>query len=46
VRTLNYGPERRSRYTKNGIQHSKTNATKRAVVEVAAGENIDFYSNL
>jgi large subunit ribosomal protein L23 len=24
VRTLSYGPERRSRYTKNGIQHSKT----------------------
>ena len=46
VRTLNYGPERRSRYTKKGIQHSKTNATKRAVVEVAEGENIDFYSNL
>ncbi|MAS68296.1 MAG: 50S ribosomal protein L23 [Flavobacteriaceae bacterium] len=46
VRTLSYGPERRSRYTKNGIQHSKTNVTKRAVVEVAAGENIDFYSNL
>jgi large subunit ribosomal protein L23 len=40
VRTLNYGPERRSRYTKNGIQHSKTNATKRAVVEVAAKEKI------
>ena len=46
VRTLSYGPESRSRYTKNGIQHSKTNVTKRAVVEVAAGENIDFYSNL
>jgi large subunit ribosomal protein L23 len=46
VRTLNYGPERRSRYTKNGIQNSKTNATKRAVVELADGENIDFYSNL
>ena len=46
VRTLSYGPERRSRYTKNGILHSKTNVTKRAVVEVAEGENIDFYSNL
>ena len=46
VRTLSYGPERRSKYTKNGIQHSKTNATKRAIVEVAEGENIDFYSNL
>ena len=46
VRTLNYGPDRRSRYTKSGILNSKTNATKRAVVEVGAGDNIDFYSNL
>ena len=26
VRTLIYGPERRTRYTKTGIQHGKTNA--------------------
>ncbi|MBL6646450.1 MAG: 50S ribosomal protein L23 [Flavobacteriaceae bacterium] len=46
VRTLRYGPERKSRYTKTGIQHGKTNATKRAIVEVAEGDKIDFYSNL
>ena len=46
VRTLIYGPERRTRYTKTGIQHGKTNATKRAIVQVADGDQIDFYSNL
>ena len=46
VRTLIYGPERRTRYTKTGIQHGKTNATKRAIVQVAEGDQIDFYSNL
>ncbi len=46
VRTLNYGPERRVRYTKTGLQRSKTNATKRAIVQIAEGESIDLYSNL
>lgn len=46
VRTLNSGPERKLRYTKTGIQRGKTNATKKAIVQVAEGEAIDFYSNL
>ena len=46
VRTLNYGPERKTKYTKNGIQFGKTNATKKAVVQVVEGDVIDFYSNL
>ena len=46
VRTQNYGPERTMRYTKTGIQKGKTNATKKAIVQVAEGETIDFYSNL
>ncbi|XLS30199.1 50S ribosomal protein L23 [Flavobacteriaceae bacterium M23B6Z8] len=46
VRTMNYGPERKTRYTRTGIQHGKTNAYKKAIVQVAEGENIDFYSNL
>jgi large subunit ribosomal protein L23 len=46
VRTLNYGPERKTKYTKTGIQNGKTNATKKAVVQVADGDTIDFYSNL
>ncbi|MAD29569.1 MAG: 50S ribosomal protein L23 [Flavobacteriaceae bacterium] len=46
VRTLNNGPERKMRYTKTGIQKGKTNATKKAIVQVAEGNAIDFYSNL
>ncbi len=46
VRTLSYGPERKTKYTKTGIQFGKTNATKKAVVQVVEGDVIDFYSNL
>jgi len=46
VRTMNYGPTRKTRYTKTGIQHGKSNATKKAIVDVEDGDIIDFYSNL
>lgn len=46
VRTMNYGAERKTRYTRTGIQHGKTNAYKKAIVQVAEGDSIDFYSNL
>ena len=46
VRTMNYGPKRSTRYTKTGIQHGKTNARKKAIVDVAEGDIIDFYANL
>jgi len=46
VRTMNYGPTRKSRYTKTGVQHGKTNALKKAIVDVVEGDIIDFYSNL
>ncbi len=46
VRTMNYGPTRKTRFTKTGVQHGKTNAVKKAIVDVAEGETIDFYSNL
>lgn len=46
VRTMNYGPTRKMRYTKTGIQAGKTNAYKKAIVHVAEGDVIDFYSNL
>ncbi|MCJ7467047.1 MAG: 50S ribosomal protein L23, partial [Maribacter sp.] len=32
VRTMNYGPSRKSRFTKTGVQHGKTNAIKKAIV--------------
>ena len=46
VRTMNVRPDRRTRYTKTGIQTGKTNAYKKAIVQVTEGETIDFYSNL
>ena len=46
VRTINVRSNSKIRYTKSGIQYGKTNATKRAVVQVAEGDQIDFYSNL
>ena len=48
VRTMNYGPKRSrsTRYTKTGIQHGKTNAIKKAVIQVAEGDIIDFYNNI
>ncbi|MEJ2585107.1 MAG: 50S ribosomal protein L23 [Robiginitalea sp.] len=46
VRTMNYGPQRKTRYTKTGIQQGKTNAYKKAIVDVEDGDVIDFYSNL
>jgi large subunit ribosomal protein L23 len=46
VRTMNYGPSRKTRYTKTGVQHGKTNAYKKAIVDVAEGDIIDYYSNL
>ena len=46
VRTMNYGPTRRTRYTKTGVQQGKTNAFKKAIVDVEEGDIIDFYSNI
>lgn len=46
VRTINVRPERRTRYTKTGIQHGKTNAVKKAIVQLAEGETIDLYANM
>ena len=46
VRTINVRSNSKIRYTKSGIQYGKTNSTKRAIVQVAEGDQIDFYSNL
>lgn len=46
VRTVNVRPERKSRYTKSGVQHGKTNAIKKAIVQLAEGEVIDLYANM
>ena len=46
VRTLNVRPDRKTRQTKTGIQTGKTNAVKKAIVQLAEGDAIDFYSNI
>ena len=46
VRTINVRPDRSTRYTKAGIQHGKTNAIKKAIVQLAEGESIDLYANM
>jgi len=46
VRTINVRPDRSTKFTKTGIQHGKTNATKKAIVQLAEGEMIDLYSNM
>jgi len=46
VNTMRYGGKGRSRYTRSGILHGKTNAYKKAIVTLAEGETIDFYSNI
>ena len=46
VSTINYGSERKKRYTKNGIQNGKSKSIKKAIVKLAEGDKIDFYDNL
>ena len=46
VNTMNYSGKRKSRFTKSGAISGKTKAFKKAVVTVAEGEVIDFFSNI
>ena len=46
VRTQIYGPERSTKYTKSGIQNSKSAVRKKAIVQLVEGDSIDFYNNL
>jgi len=46
VKTMNYPIQRKSKYTKNGVVQAKTGGYKKAIVQLAEGESIDFYSNI
>ena len=46
VNTMRYGGKKRSRYTRSGILEGKTKSYKKAIVTLAEGESIDFYSNI
>ncbi|WP_290567891.1 50S ribosomal protein L23 [Leeuwenhoekiella sp. UBA6783] len=46
VRTMNVRPDRNTKYTKSGMITGKTSGFKKAIVQVAEGDVIDFYSNI
>ncbi len=46
VNTINYAGKAKSRYTKAGFVSGRTPAFKKAIVTLAQGETIDFYSNI
>ncbi|MBR3710669.1 MAG: 50S ribosomal protein L23 [Bacteroidales bacterium] len=46
VNTMNYEGKSKSRYTKSGVITGKVSDTKKAVVTLAEGETIDFFSSI
>lgn len=46
VNTMNVRPDRSTKFTKSGMISGKTNAYKKAIVQVQDGETIDFYNNI
>lgn len=46
VRTMNCLGKPRSKNTKSGVVSGRTNSFKKAIVALAEGDTIDFYSNV
>ncbi len=46
VNTMNYSGKNKSRNSKSGVITGRTNSYKKAIVTLAEGETIDFYSNI
>lgn len=46
VNTMVVRGKNKSRYTKSGLLRGKTSSYKKAIVTIAEGETIDFYSNI
>ncbi len=46
VKTLNYPIQRKSKFTKKGMVTGIKSGYKKAIVQLAEGESIDFYNNL
>lgn len=46
VNTMNYDGKFKSRMTKSGYITGRSNAFKKAIVTLAEGETIDFFSNI
>lgn len=46
VNTMVYLGKKKARYTKSGIVEGRENTVKKAIVTLAEGDKIDFYSNI
>ena len=46
VNTMRYAGKAKSRYTKSGVIQGKSPSYKKAIVTLAEGDKIDFYSNI
>jgi len=46
VKTMIYSGKNKSRYTKSGFISGRTSTYKKAIVVLAEGDTIDFYSNI
>ena len=46
VNTMRYAGKTKSRYTRTGLIRGRKNDYKKAIVTLADGQTIDFYSNI
>ncbi|MEA1897155.1 MAG: 50S ribosomal protein L23 [Bacteroidota bacterium] len=46
VNTMHYAGKRKSRNTRSGMTIGKTSSFKKAIITLAEGDTIDFYSNI
>ena len=46
VNTMRYLGKSKSRFTKSGVIEERSKSFKKAVITLAKGEKIDFYSNI
>ncbi len=46
VNTMVYAGKKKSRHTRSGVTTGRTASYKKAIITVAEGDSIDFYSNI
>ena len=46
VNTMVYPGKKKTRYTRSGVNTGRSNSYKKAIVTIAEGDTIDFYSNI
>ncbi len=46
VKTMIYNGKKKMRHTKSGVMTGRTPVYKKAIITVAEGDTIDFYSNI